>query len=79
MGDSSATSVLDPDNQCWHVKGLYVTDGAAFPSQGTQNPTLTILALTARACAHAVRALGAYLMVLWSELGSLPNLMLVGG
>ncbi len=48
-------SVLDPNNRCWDAKGLYVTDGAAFPSQGAQNPTLTILALTARACTHAVR------------------------
>ena len=54
MGDSPESSVLDPFNQCWDAKGIYVTDAAAFPSQGIQNPTLTILALTARACAHAV-------------------------
>ncbi|MCA1362885.1 GMC family oxidoreductase [Bradyrhizobium sp. IC3069] len=54
MGIDPATSVLDPNNQCWDAQGLYVTDGACFPSQGTQNPTLTILALTARACHHAV-------------------------
>jgi choline dehydrogenase-like flavoprotein len=53
MGVDAKHSVLDPDNQCWDAKGLYVTDGASFPSQGAQNPTLTILALTARACAHA--------------------------
>jgi choline dehydrogenase-like flavoprotein len=53
MGDSPDHSVLDPDNQCWDAKGVYVTDASAFPSQGVQNPTLTILALTARACAHA--------------------------
>jgi choline dehydrogenase-like flavoprotein len=55
MGDDPTTSVLDAHNQCWEARGLYVTDGACFPSQGTQNPTLTILALTARACDHALR------------------------
>ncbi|MGZ5985036.1 MAG: GMC family oxidoreductase [Caulobacteraceae bacterium] len=54
MGDSPANSVVGPDNQCWDAKGVYVTDGAAFPSQGLQKPTLTILALTARACASVV-------------------------
>lgn len=55
MGDAPDNSVLDPFNQCWDAKGLYVTDGAAFPTQGLAHPTLTIMALTARACAHAVR------------------------
>jgi choline dehydrogenase-like flavoprotein len=55
MGSDPANSVLDPHNQCWEAQGLYVTDGACFPSQGSQNPTLTILALTARACDHALR------------------------
>jgi choline dehydrogenase-like flavoprotein len=55
MGSDPGSSVLDPHNQCWEAQGLYVTDGACFPSQGTQNPTLTILALTARACDHALR------------------------
>jgi choline dehydrogenase-like flavoprotein len=55
MGSDPAHSVLDPSNQCWEAQGLYVTDGACFPSQGFQNPTLTILALTARACDHALR------------------------
>jgi choline dehydrogenase-like flavoprotein len=57
MGSNPAASVLDPNNQCWDAKGLYVTDAACFPSQGTQNPTLTILALTARACDHAINAI----------------------
>jgi choline dehydrogenase-like flavoprotein len=56
MGSDPANSVVDPHNQCWDAQGLYVTDGACFPSQGSQNPTLTILALTARACHHAVTA-----------------------
>jgi choline dehydrogenase-like flavoprotein len=55
MGGDPANSVLDPHNECWEARGLYVTDGACFPSQGSQNPTLTILALTARACDHALR------------------------
>ena len=58
MGTDPANSVLDPHNQCWEADGLYVTDAACFPSQGTQNPTLTILALTARACNHAVEIAG---------------------
>jgi choline dehydrogenase-like flavoprotein len=59
MGRDPANSVVDPDNQCWEARGLYLTDGACFPSQGNQNPTLTILALTARACDHALRQLKA--------------------
>jgi choline dehydrogenase-like flavoprotein len=55
MGSDPADSVLDPQNECWEARGLYVTDAACFPSQGTQNPTLTILALTARACDRALR------------------------
>lgn len=54
MGDAPENSVLDPFNECWDARGAYVTDGAAFPSQGTQNPTLTLMALTARAVNAAV-------------------------
>jgi choline dehydrogenase-like flavoprotein len=56
MGSKPENSVLDPYNQCWDARGLYVTDGACFPSQGSQNPTLTILALTARACDYALKS-----------------------
>ncbi|MGE6697512.1 GMC oxidoreductase [Hyphomonas sp. NPDC076900] len=56
LGRDAQTSVLTPHNECWAMPGLYVTDGAALPSQGIQNPTLTIMALTARACAHATGA-----------------------
>ncbi len=54
MGERSDGSVLDAHNQAWDAPGLYVTDAASFASQGAQNPTLTIQALTARACAHAL-------------------------
>jgi choline dehydrogenase-like flavoprotein len=42
--------VLNKFNQSWDMKNLFITDGACFPSQGCQNPTLTIMALTVRAC-----------------------------
>ena len=58
MGADPASSVLDANNQCWDAHGLYVTDAACFPSQGYQNPTLTIMALTARACQHALNGMG---------------------
>lgn len=58
MGTDPSNSVVDVNNQCWDAQGLYLTDGACFPSQGYQNPTLTILALTARACAHALTKRG---------------------
>jgi choline dehydrogenase-like flavoprotein len=72
MGSDPATSVVDSNNQCWQARGLYVTDGSCFPSQGSQNPTLTILALTARACHHAVN--GAARTRKEKELG-LPELL----
>ena len=50
MGSDPKTSVLNNFNQCWEAKNVFVTDGAAFVSSACQNPTLTILALTMRAC-----------------------------
>jgi choline dehydrogenase-like flavoprotein len=52
MGTDPAKSVLNAYNQCWDVKNLFVTDGSCFPSSGTVGPALTIMALTARACAY---------------------------
>jgi choline dehydrogenase-like flavoprotein len=54
MGTAPENSVVDPHNECWDARGLYITDGCCLPSQGMQNPTLTLLALTARACHHAL-------------------------
>jgi choline dehydrogenase-like flavoprotein len=59
MGTEPRSSVLNPWNQCWDVPNLYVTDGAAFPSAGFQNPTLTMMALTGRACEQVYRELNA--------------------
>ena len=50
MGADPQTSVLNHQNQLWDIPNLLVTDGACFPNTGCQNPTLTIMALTARAC-----------------------------
>jgi choline dehydrogenase-like flavoprotein len=52
MGRDPNTSSLNPYNRCWQVPNLLVTDGTAFPSVGFQNPTLTLMALTGRACRH---------------------------
>jgi choline dehydrogenase-like flavoprotein len=53
MGKDPRTSVLDATNRCHDVPNVFVTDGACMPSSPPQNPTLTYLALTARAGAHA--------------------------
>jgi choline dehydrogenase-like flavoprotein len=50
MGADPKTSILNKWNQCWDAKNVFVTDGASFVSQGCQNPTLTMMAITARAC-----------------------------
>jgi choline dehydrogenase-like flavoprotein len=54
MGSSPETSVLNPHNQSWDVENLFVTDGACFTSAGYQNPALTMMAITARACEHII-------------------------
>jgi glucoside 3-dehydrogenase (cytochrome c) catalytic subunit len=54
MGNDPKTSVLNKFNQSWDVKNLFVTDGSCFVSQGCQNPTLTMMSLTARACDYIV-------------------------
>jgi choline dehydrogenase-like flavoprotein len=54
MGRDSRTSVLNSWCQAHDVKNLFVTDGACMTSSGCQNPSITYMALTARAAAHAV-------------------------
>jgi choline dehydrogenase-like flavoprotein len=56
MGRDPDTSVLNGFNQAWDVRNLFVVDGAAMTSSACQNPSLTYMALTARACDYAVRA-----------------------
>lgn len=54
MGREADTSVLNGWNQAWDVPNLFVTDGACMASSACQNPSITYMALTARAAAHAV-------------------------
>jgi choline dehydrogenase-like flavoprotein len=54
MGRDARSSVLNGWNQSWDVPNLFLTDGACMTSSGNQNPSLTYMALTARACHHAV-------------------------
>lgn len=54
MGHDPATSLLNKWNQLHACQNVYVTDGACMTSTGTQNPSLTYMALTARAVNHAV-------------------------
>jgi choline dehydrogenase-like flavoprotein len=54
MGDDPKTSVVNRWQQCHDVPNLFLMDGAVYPSSACQNPTLTIMALAARACDYLV-------------------------
>ncbi len=54
MGRDSKTSVLNAYNQSHDIKNLFITDGSCMASSSCVNPSLTYMALTARACDHAV-------------------------
>jgi choline dehydrogenase-like flavoprotein len=57
MGRDPKTSVLNEWNQSHDISNLFVTDGSCMPSSPCQNPSLTYMALTARACDYAVKKL----------------------
>ncbi|GAA4448828.1 GMC family oxidoreductase [Nibrella saemangeumensis] len=57
MGRDPKTSVLNQWNQMHAVKNVFVTDGASMTSSACQNPSLTYMALTARAADYAVKTL----------------------
>ncbi len=57
MGRDPKTSVLNEHNQAHDVKNLFVTDGACMVSSSCVNPSLTYMALTARACDYAVTSM----------------------
>ena len=57
MGRDSGTSVLNQHNQVWDAPNVFVTDGACMTSSACQNPSLTYMALSARAANFAVESL----------------------
>ena len=57
MGRDPKTSVLNGWNQAHDVPNVFVTDGACMTSSGNQNPSITYMALTARACDYAAEQL----------------------
>jgi choline dehydrogenase-like flavoprotein len=57
MGYDPKTSMLNKWNQMHAVKNVFVTDGACMTSSSCQNPSLTYMAITARAAHHAVEEL----------------------
>src|SRR5437879_5695467 len=60
MGDNPHESVLNAHNQAHDVPNLFVTDGACMASSSCVNPSLTFMALTARAASYAVEQLKAH-------------------
>lgn len=57
MGNNPETSVLNKFNQIHAVKNVFITDGSCMTSSGCQSPSLTYMALTARAANYAVQEL----------------------
>lgn len=58
MGTHPDHLVTDPYCAVWGVNNLFVTDGACWVTSGWQNPTLTEMAITLRACDHALAESG---------------------
>lgn len=57
MGNDPKSSVLNKFNQIHNVKNVFITDGSCMTSSACQSPSLTYMALTARACDYAFRQL----------------------
>ncbi len=55
MGTSEENSVLDKWNSLWRCKNVKVVDGACWPTSAWQSPTLTMMAITRRACLAAIK------------------------
>ena len=57
MGSDPKTSVLNANNQVWDATNVFITDGSCMTSNACQNPSITYMALTARAANYAVEEL----------------------
>ena len=57
MGETEETSVVDKWNRLWRCQNVLVVDGACWPTSGWQSPTLTMMAITRRACMNAIKNL----------------------
>ena len=58
MGSDQRVSVVDPRNRLWRVPNVLVVDGACWPTSAWQSPTLTMMALSRRACLLALSSRG---------------------
>jgi choline dehydrogenase-like flavoprotein len=54
LGADERTSVVNPFNQLWRVPNVLVVDGACWPTSAWQSPTLTMMAISRRACLTAL-------------------------
>ena len=54
MGNDIEKSVVDKWNRLWECKNVLVVDGACWPTSSWQSPTLTMMAITKRACEKAI-------------------------
>ena len=54
MGNNKKRSVVDNFNRLWECKNVLVVDGACWPTSSWQSPTLTMMAITKRACEKAI-------------------------
>ena len=57
MGADAKTSVVNKNNQVWDAQNVFVTDGSFMTSASCVNPSLTYMAMTARAVDYAVKEL----------------------
>tara|TARA_Y100001968_G_scaffold250865_1_gene235978 strand:- start:587 stop:2230 length:1644 start_codon:yes stop_codon:yes gene_type:complete len=57
MGNNKEDSVVDSWNRLWECRNVLVVDGACWPTSSWQSPTLTMMAITKRACEKAIFSL----------------------
>ena len=55
MANSPENGVLDKWNRLWECQNVLVVDGSCWPTSAWQSPTLTMMAITRRACIEAIK------------------------